>query len=66
MIKLVLHHKKPGSKTVVLEFRSVNNVVNAPANTGSDNNNNKNAVIKIYYNRPHKHATVIRAIVIHT
>ena len=34
------------SKNVVLKFRSVNNIVIAPANTGKDNNN-KNAVIKI-------------------
>jgi len=34
-----------GSKKVVLKFRSVNNIVIAPANTGKDNNN-KNAVIK--------------------
>ncbi len=34
-----------GSKKVVLKFLSVNNIVNAPANTGKDNNN-KNAVIK--------------------
>jgi hypothetical protein len=28
-----------GSKKVVLKFRSVNSMVIAPANTGSDNNN---------------------------
>jgi len=34
-----------GSKKVVLKFRSVNNIVIAPANTGNDNNN-KIAVIR--------------------
>ena len=35
-----------GSKKVVLKFRSVNNIVIAPAKTGKDNNS-KNTVIKI-------------------
>jgi len=36
----------PGSKKEVLKFRSVNNIVIPPANTGNDNNN-KNTVTKI-------------------
>ena len=43
-IKQDLLHQH-GSKKVVLKFRSVNNIVIAPAKTGKDNNN-KNAVIK--------------------
>jgi hypothetical protein len=35
-----------GSKKLVLKFLSVINMVNPPANTGNENNN-KNAVIKI-------------------
>ena len=37
-----------GSKKEVLKFRSVNNIVIPPANTGNDNNN-KNTVTKIVH-----------------
>merc|ERR1712100_252420 len=43
-LKYKLPDVQKTKKDVVLKFRSVNNMVIAPANTGNDNNN-KNAVI---------------------
>ncbi len=40
-----------GSKKVVLKFLSVNNIVNAPANTGNDNNNKKAVISTAHTNK---------------